>query len=216
MNLSTDGLTGRFIVLEGGEGAGKTSLIAALETVLTADGHTVRRTREPGGSPSAEKIRAIVVSGSIDSLDAAAETLLFTAARRQHLRETILPALRRGEIVLCDRYLGSTLAYQGLRGVPEEDILDLHRRFCGGLRPHLTLVLDIPPEIGLARSGRRLAADGSGEGRFEQMDLDAHRKIRAAYLANAARDPDCHVVLDATQTPEQVLANALAALKARI
>lgn len=216
MNLSTDGLTGRFVVLEGGEGAGKTSLIAALEAALAAEGRTVRRTREPGGSPSAEKIRAIVVSGSIDSLDAAAETLLFIAARRQHLRETVLPALARGEIVLCDRYLGSTLAYQGSRGVPEEDILDLHRRFCGGLRPHLTLVLDIPPEIGLARASRRLAADGSGEGRFEQMDLDAHRTIRAAYLADAARDPEGHVVLDASKAPEQVLADAIAAIRARL
>ena len=216
MTLSTDGLTGRFIVLEGGEGAGKTSLIATLEAALAADGRMVRRTREPGGSPSAEKIRAIVVSGSIDSLDAVTETLLFTAARRQHLRETVLPALKRGEIVLCDRYLGSTLAYQGLRGVSEEDILDLHRRFCGGLRPHLTLLLDIPPEIGLARSGRRLVADGSGEDRFEQMDLDAHRRIRAAYLADAARDPGSYVVLDATKTPEQLFAEALVALKARL
>lgn len=216
MHLSTDGLPGRFVVLEGGEGAGKTSLIQALEQALRQDGRAVLRTREPGGSPSAERIREIVVSGSIDSLDAAAETLLFTAARRQHLRETVLPALARGEIVLCDRYLGSTLAYQGPRGVEEADILDLHRRFCGNLRPHLTLLLDIDPAVGLARAGRRLAADASQERRFESMGLDAHRRIRAAYLADAARDPDGHVVLDAAQPPEAVLAAALAALRARL
>jgi dTMP kinase len=216
MILSMDGMPGRFVVLEGGEGAGKTSLLAALAAALEAEGRTVRRTREPGGSPAAERIRDIVVSGRIDSLDAAAETLLLTAARRQHLRETVLPALARGEIVLCDRYLGSTLAYQGPRGVPEEDILDLHRRFCGGLRPHLTLLLDIDPAIGLDRAGRRLAADASQEGRFESMGIEAHRRIRAAYLADAARAPEAHVVIDASQAPEAVRALALAALRARL
>lgn len=216
MHLSTDGLPGRFVVLEGGEGAGKTSLIRALEAALRADGLPVIRTREPGGSPSAERIRDILVSGSIHSLDAATETLLFTAARRQHLRETVLPALARGAIVLCDRYVGSTLAYQGLRGVPEEDILDLHRRFCGDLRPHLTLILDVPPEIGLARAGRRLAAEASREDRFESMSLDVHRRIRETFLTEAARDPARHVVLDATQAPQSVLAEALAALRARL
>jgi dTMP kinase len=216
MILSTDGLPGRFVVLEGGEGSGKTSLLAHLAAALEAEGRPVRRTREPGGSPSAERIREIIVRGHVDSLDAAAETLLLTAARRQHLRETVLPALARGEIVLCDRYLGSTLAYQGLRGVPEEDILDLHRRFCGDLRPHLTLLLDVDPAVGLARAGRRLADDASAEGRFESMDLEIHRRIRAAYLADAARSPASHVVIDASQAPDAVRDHALAALRARL
>lgn len=216
MTFSISGLPGLFVVFEGGEGAGKTSLIRSLETSLLAQKFTVVRTREPGGSPSAEQIRNILVSGNIDRLDALSETLLFTAARREHLRETILPALSQGAIVLCDRYLGSTLAYQGPRGVSEAEILDLHHRFCGGILPHLTFILDIPPEIGLARAGHRLTTESSHEFRFETMSLEIHRHIRHLFLEQAARDPTGHIILDATQEPSIVHNAALSALLAKI
>ncbi len=160
---------GAFIVLEGGEGSGKTSVLAALSGSL---GGTALFTREPGGTPEGLALRGMLLSSGGFTWDAGAELLLMTAARVQHVKRVIAPALAQGRVVVCDRFLGSTLAYQGAgRGLQLDVILDLHERFVGGLRPDLTIFLDVDPRVGLVRSARRLGEAGVDEGRFESLDL---------------------------------------------
>ncbi len=183
---------GRFITIEGGEGAGKSTQIAHLVARLEAAGKTVRRTREPGGSPGAEAIRNLVVTGAGDRWDGVTEALLMFAARRDHLRATVWPALERGEWVVSDRFADSSMAYQGYaRGIGPGKIAELYAWTLGDFRPDLTLVLDLPVEIGLARARAR-AGD---EQRFEGLDLDFHRRLSAGFHAIAAAEPDrCRLV----------------------
>jgi len=143
--------------------------------------------------------------------------LLINAARAQHVEKVLRPALALGKLVLCDRFVGSTLAYQGAgHGIPEERIRALHKLAAGDLWPDLTILLDVDPALALKRSRRRLSASGSDEGRFEALDLDFHRRVRQSFLDQAARSPATHVVLDASRTQKVVEVEALAALRAAL
>jgi dTMP kinase len=186
-------MPGRFITFEGGEGTGKSSHARDLAESLRKAGREVLLTREPGGSPGAEDVRALLVTGSAERWSPEAETLLIYAARESHLRETIRPALKRGEVVLCDRFMDSTRVYQGLAGGCDIALIDaLERRIVGETRPVLTLILDVDPELGLARAGKR---DARGEDRFEKKGLAFHRKLRDGFLKIAALDPErCRVI----------------------
>ena len=203
---------GRFITFEGGEGAGKTTQIGLLAEALRAAGHDVLATREPGGSAGAEEIRRLVLSGTPGRWDGATEALLMVAARRNHLVETVWPALAAGRIVLCDRFADSTEAYQGFgRGVPHEDLRQLHRFIAGAFEPSLTLVLDLPAAEGLARTQRR-----GPQTRFEEMALDFHDRLRQGFLAIAHRTPSRCVVIDARQSIGEVHAAILAEAQQRL
>lgn len=197
-------MPGFFITFEGGEGAGKSTQITGLKNRLEDLGHSVLVTREPGGSPDAERIRAFILSGAAKPLGAFAETLLFAAARLDHLEKTIRPALARGQIVLCDRFADSTRAYQGASGNVDKTLIkNIERVVVGENRPQLTLVIDLPVEIGLARAGTRRAGQGAAD-RFEAEDRSFHEKLRQAYLDIAAAEPDRCVVIDGNQPVDRV------------
>lgn len=206
-------MAGKFITLEGGEGAGKSTQVSWLAARLERAGHTVCITREPGGAPGAEAIRELLVTGDPERWDAATETLLHYAARRSHLTDTIRPALARGEWVVCDRFADSTLAYQGyVGGVDKGFISEIYAQVAGDLTPDLTLILDLPPEVGLARAQAR----GGGEDRYERMGLNFHRRLRAAFLEIAAKEPERCMVVDADGDIETVAARIKSAVEDRL
>ncbi|WP_375457929.1 dTMP kinase [uncultured Enterovirga sp.] len=208
---------GRFISFEGGEGAGKSTQIQRLRHRLAAHGFDTIVTREPGGSPRAEEIRAILLSGRAKGHGALAETLLFAAARADHVDHTIEPALGRGAFVLCDRFIDSTRVYQGaLAGLPDTVLGALERATIGDTRPDLTLILDLPVEIGLVRAGARRTARGETVDRFEAEDASYHAEIRRAFLAIAQREPERCVVVDAGGSPDEVEARIWSAVEARL
>jgi dTMP kinase len=185
---------GRFITLEGGEGAGKSTQIARLKEWLEGRGRTVVATREPGGSPGAEMIRKLLVEGPVERWDGTTEALLHFAARREHLRSIVWPALKRGDWVISDRFADSTLAYQGYgHGVDRKIFDELYKVAAGDFRPDLTLVLDLPIETGLLRAAARRGA----ETRYESLPRDFHARVRAGFLEIAKRDPKRCVVIDA-------------------
>jgi dTMP kinase len=195
-----------FVVLEGGEGSGKTSILPVISALF--DDAVV--TREPGGTPEGLALRSLLLSSEGAEWDPGAELLLMTAARVQHVQRVIAPALAAGRVVVCDRFLGSTLAYQGAgRGLPAPLILELHRRFVGGLMPDLTVLLDVDPRIGLSRSVRRLGVDSVDEGRFEALALSFHERVRAAFLAQAEADPSRSIVIDASRPLAEVQADVI-------
>ncbi|WP_132255236.1 dTMP kinase [Methylobacterium segetis] len=208
---------GRFITFEGGEGAGKSTQLGRLaRTLREAAGRRVVTTREPGGTERAEAIRAALLAGAAKPYGPFAEALLFAAARIDHLDRLIRPALRAGEIVLCDRFADSTRAYQGAAGgVEASTLLALERVAVGGTRPDLTLILDLSPEAGLARARAR-AATGEAPDRFEAEALAFHARLREGYLAIAAAEPERCVVIDAAREPEIVEAEIRAAVAARL
>jgi dTMP kinase len=196
-------VSGFFIVFEGGEGAGKSTQEALLADALCARGHTVVRTREPGGTPAAEAIRAIVLSPEYAGLDPRAEALLFAAARGEHVARVVRPALERGDVVICDRYLDSSVAYQGFaRGLGPRRVRDLSLWATGDLLPDLTVVLDIDPVEGLARFDER--------DRLEAEPLDYHQQVRAAYLALAEQEPERYLVVPARDAIDSIAAAILA------
>jgi dTMP kinase len=200
---------GRFISLEGIEGAGKSTLARALETTLVARGLTVRLTREPGGTPLAERLRALLLERGTECISAEAETLLMFAARAVHLENLIRPVLASGTWVICDRFSDATRAYQGAgRGVDAELIERLANSVHGNLWPHRTLLLDLPVDTGLLRARKRA---GAGD-RFEDEDRRFFERVRARYLALAAAEPARVRVVDAAQAPERVAERALDAL----
>ncbi len=204
--------TGHFITFEGGEGAGKSTQIRMLTDYLTAENLRVTRTREPGGAPGAERIRDLLVEGDADRWEPYTETLLHYAARREHIYRTIRPALDRGDYVLCDRFADSTAAYQGQgQGVPAARIEALHRLVVEGLEPDLTLILDLPVEEGL----RRAEARGESGMRYERMGLAFHTRLREAFLSIARANARRCVVIDASQTQDEVFASILAAVTRR-
>lgn len=198
-------MTGMFITFEGGEGSGKSTQVRALAVRLAARGHEVLTTREPGGTPEAEKIRALLVDRDGGKWSPLAEAMLLFAARTMHVETLIKPALAAGKIVLCDRFADSTRAYQGYgHGLPLEVIEDLNRAALGDFAPRLTFILDIDPEQGLNRSERRLAESKSHEDRFERLDFTFHKRLRQGYLEIAKGNPQrCHVV-EAAQEPERI------------
>jgi len=166
-----------FITFEALDGAGKSTQARLLAETLRKQGHDVVLTREPGGSPGAEEIRALILQGDTDRWSPMTEILLFNAARRDHLERTILPALKRGAIVICDRYVGSTLGLQVAGGEDRAMILKLHEIACDGIMPDLTFYLDLDVEVSLARSIGRLAAEVSAEDRFESKGDSFHRRV---------------------------------------
>lgn len=202
-----------FYAVEGVDGCGKSGMVRHIVAHLEAGGRAAIATREPGGTPQGEQLRALLLSGNDDAWDQQSELLMMTAARVEHVRRVILPSLSRGVSVVSDRYVGSTIAYQGAgRGMADDYIRLLHREAVGDVWPDLVVVLDLDPEIGLARSKRRLSDGAIDEGRFETLDLAFHHRIRQSFLDQAARDPDRHVVIDARGTPEEVRARTLAAI----
>ena len=200
---------GRFITLEGGEGAGKSTQARHLAAWLKARGVDCLLTREPGGSPGAEAIRTLLVTGEPGRWDAVTEAMLMNAARRDHLIRTIRPALAKGQWVICDRFIDSTLAYQGYAGgVPLATLEALIEAAVDDTRPDLTLVLDLAPETGLARTLR--GSDGT-EARFERKGLAFHAAVRDGFLRIATANLDRCVTVDAGTLPEGLIARAVAA-----
>lgn len=207
---------GRFITLEGGEGAGKSTLARALAERLRARGLTVDLTREPGGSPKAEAIRETILSGQVKPHGPFVEALMFAAARIDHIDRRIRPALSRGDWVICDRFIDSTRVYQGALGRIEPGLLDeLEQVTIDGLTPDLTLILDLDPAAGLARAARR-RRPGEATDRFESEALDFHTRLRQAYLAIAADEPERCIVLAAALPPDALAQAAWEALSQRL
>jgi dTMP kinase len=204
---------GIFITLEGGEGAGKSTLIKGLATRLSALGRDVVVTREPGGTDGAEAIRALLVTGDAARWTPLSELCLFYAARQDHLERLIRPALAQGKIVICDRFADSTRAYQGQAGGAGRDAVEaLDSLIVGPTQPDITLILDIDPQVGLARA----AARRGHENRFEGKALAFHQALRASYLQIAAQDQSRCTVLDATLSPDALLQSAWAVIEARL
>ena len=203
---------GKFISFEGGEGSGKSTQIKLLAQRLEAAKLRAILTREPGGSPGAEIIRHLVLSGMGKLLGPEAETLLFAAARDDHVRTVIEPALTQGTWVLCDRFSDSTRAYQGRLGNVDPGVLNAMQRVTiGDLKPDLTIILDVPVEIGLKRAAAR-RGDGAPD-RFEAEDINFHQGLRDAYRQIAAEDPERCVLIDATASPDIVAAQIWTALR---
>ena len=206
---------GKFITFEGGEGAGKSTQASALAKRLQALGHRVVVSREPGGSAGAEAIRHVLLSGAAKPLGPHAEAILFAAARADHLRQTIGPALERGDWVISDRFADSTRIYQGVLGnVEARMIARLEKLTVGELGPDLTIILDIPPEEGLARAAKR-RGDAKID-RFEGEAFDFHKKLREAYVELAEREPQRCVVINAGADPATVAEFVWAAVNARL
>lgn len=204
---------GLFVAIEGVDGAGKTTLRRALAEALRTEGREVVETREPGGAPGAEEIRALLVGGAPERWSPIAELLLFNAARRDHLDKTVEPALARGAIVLTDRFVDSTRAYQAAgRGVARELVERLHALSIGR-EADLTLILDIDPKIAAARRAEREGV-GADEERFERFGVAFQETLRAQFLALAAETPERRRLLDAAQPADALLAEALGAVLA--
>lgn len=199
-----------FISFEGGDGAGKSSQIGRLADELRRRGKTVRVTREPGGSDGAEIIRKLVVEGAAEKWSPITEALIMYAARADHLERVIRPALKRGEVVITDRFADSTMAYQGIAGaLGEENVRVLHQLVVGDDDPDLTIILDIPTRIGLARAGDR----GAGESRFESKGSAYQETVRQAFLKIAQDNPDRCVVIDASLDVPAVFKSVAAAVE---
>jgi dTMP kinase len=200
-------MRGKFITFEGGEGTGKSTQASMLAVRLETHGLGVLSTREPGGSPGAEIMRHVLLSGAAKPLGPEAEAMLFAAARDDHIQCAILPALDAGKWVVCDRFADSTRVYQGTLGdVDPRFIKALERVSVGNLRPDLTVVLDVPAEIGLRRAaGRRRAG---APDRFEAEQIEFHEMLRQAYLSLAASEPNRCVIIDAT-APKKVVARRI-------
>ncbi|MCC8946712.1 dTMP kinase [Bradyrhizobium sp. USDA 4501] len=205
-------LRGRFITFEGGEGSGKSTQIRKLAERLDAAKLRAIVTREPGGSPGAEIIRHLVLSGMGKLLGPEAETLLFAAARDDHVRTVILPALNQGIWVLCDRFFDSTRAYQGQLGQVSPELVNAMQRVTiGDLKPDLTFILDVPVEVGLQRAAARRGTATAD--RFEAEGIKFHQDLRDAYRRIAAEDPERCVLIDATADPDTVTARIWTALR---
>ena len=203
---------GRFITLEGGEGAGKSTQLKRLGERLRARGLEVVATREPGGSPGAEAIRELVLNGAADRWSPVTETLLMYAARRDHIERVIEPALGRGAWVVCDRFADSTRAYQGAGGGTDPALIAaLEAQVLGAARPDLTLVFDIPPQVGLKRAQVR-----GGEMRFESKGLGFHQRLRDGFLAIVRDEPERCALIDAAGSIDAVEAAVWAAVQERL
>ena len=201
---------GLFITFEGGDGSGKTTQIARLAAVLDIRfAGRVVLTREPGGTGGAEQIRDLLVNGAASRWQPATEALMMSAARHEHITHVIRPALARGDIVLCDRFIDSTHVYQGFVGGVDNALLtSLDRLSCGGLMPHLTFFLDIDSDLGLAR----VAARGVGENRFETKGTAFHEQVRQGFIHRATQAPDRIITIDANQSEDVVAADIVSAL----
>ena len=203
-----------FITFEGGEGSGKSSHVRILDDRLKVHGHEVEVTREPGGTPGAEELRKLLVTGAANRWSAEAEALLAFAARDDHMRNMIRPALEDGRTVICDRFIDSTRAYQGYAGGCDLELLDsLEAAIVGDNRPDLTLILDLDPEEGLRRAEERPDA---GEDRFERKGLEFHTKLREAFRKIAQQEPDRCVLISTTGPRDKVAETIWRAVAARL
>ncbi|MDO5493363.1 MAG: dTMP kinase [Nesterenkonia sp.] len=196
-----EGARGLFVVFEGGDGAGKTTQLDMLERRLRADGRTVERTREPGGTDIGERIRSLVLDHGQGEVDPRTEALLFAASRAAHVTQRILPALESGAVVLCDRFVDSSIAYQGVgRGLGADDVARVNAWATQGLRPDLTVLLDVDHEVSAARRTSR----GGAADRMESADAAFHRRLREAFLDRAAEDPTRYLVVDASGPADDI------------
>ena len=204
-----------FVAVEGIDGSGKSGVVRRLVDHLSERGRAGVATREPGGTPEGDRLRGLLLPDDGLAWDPVSELLLMNAARVQHVRRLILPSLADGTSVVSDRFVGSTLAYQGAgRGLSQDLIRSLHAQAVDDLQPDLTIVLDLDVATALSRSRRRLADDAIDEGRFEALDADFHERVRRSYRDQAARDPARFAVVDAEGTIEEVRDAALAAFDA--
>ncbi len=203
-----------FITLEGPEGSGKTSAINKVKEILESEGHQIVMTREPGGTNISEQIREVILNKENTSMDPRTEALLYAASRRQHLVEKIWPSVKEGKIVICDRYLDSSLAYQGFaRNLGVEDILRINMYATENTFPDLTLLFDLDPEIGLGR----INADKNREvNRLDLEKLSFHKAVREGYLKLAKMYPERFVIIDASKSKEEVVAQTLKAIEERL
>lgn len=203
-----------FVTFEGGEGSGKSTVLKQVNKILLSEGHSTLLTREPGGTPISEQIRNVILDKANTSMDPRTEALLYAASRRQHLVEKIWPALKEGKIVLCDRFLDSSLAYQGgARGLGIDEILEVNRYATEGQFPDITLFFDLDPSIGL----QRIAANAGRE--VNRLDLERmtfHEKVRASFQKLASLYPERYVTIDASQPLEKVVEDSLKAIKAKL
>ena len=207
---------GKFITIEGGEGVGKSTQIATLRSELSARGIEVVLTREPGGTPRAERIRELLLENSSEPMPPSCELLLMFAARASHVENVIRPALERGAWVVCDRFVDATYAYQGGgRGFDVQLIATLEAAVLGTLRPDLTLLLDAPVEVATERARLRNEASGSAD-RFEREQRAFFERVRKAYLDRARKEPQRICIIDATQSKEHVARAIKSALHVRI
>jgi dTMP kinase len=212
LSASREPSRGKFITVEGGEGAGKSTQVRLLVEAFGRAGIDALATREPGGSSGAEAIRRLLLEGDTERWDAIGETLLFFAARRDHVARTIRPALDARKWVICDRFTDSTIAYQGYgRGLPLGELTALQRFALGDFRPDLTLILDLPVDEGLARAASRSAAD-----RFERLDRAFHQRLRDGFLAIAKAEPERCTVIDASGNVDAVHRAIVATVTARL
>ena len=204
-----------FITLEGIEGSGKTTQMRQLSACLENRGHTCVLTREPGGTVLGERIRAILLDPASSELVPTAELLLYMADRAQHINSLIKPCLAEGKVVLCDRYFDATVVYQGFaRGLDTGLICDLHRIILDDLKPDITFLLDLAPQIGLARAWKQLdnGTRSGTESRFEEETISFHEKVRAGYLELARSEPKRFRVVDGSRNEKQVQADIRDAL----
>ncbi|MDJ0930736.1 dTMP kinase [Breoghania sp.] len=198
-------LRGQFITFEGGEGAGKSTQISRLADYLRRCGVDVVITREPGGSPGAEAVRHVLLSGAAEALGPETEAILFSAARADHIAQTIEPAFHAGKWVLCDRFIDSTRVYQGESGVQPAFLKKLEAVAVGRLSPDLTLIVDIPPRLGFKRiAGRDELSGGAEKDRFERETLEIHSNRRDRYLDIARAEPERCAVVDGSRKPDEV------------
>ena len=203
-----------FITFEGGEGAGKSTAIKRIVEKLTSEGYEIVLTREPGGTPIAEEIRNVILDKKNTAMDPRTEALLYAASRRQHLVEKVIPALKEGKLVLCDRFLDSSLAYQGgARGIGIDTVYNMNLFATEGMLPDLTILFDIKPEEGLAR----IAANSQREvNRLDVEKLTFHNKVRDSFHELAKKFPERFVIVDASKGPDEVFEDAYKAIEDRL
>lgn len=205
-----------FITFEGGEGAGKSTQARLLAAFLEKQGASCLLTREPGGSPGAEEIRNLVVKGTVGRWDVMTEALLMFAARRDHLVNTVWPALKEGKTVICDRFADSTMAYQGFgyadKGLGQAAVEQLYQIVVGSFKPDLTIILDMPVESGIERALKR----DVNANRYEKMGLDFHRNLRRAFLEIEKKEPGRCVVIDATGSIDEIHAKIVSVVQKRL
>lgn len=203
-----------FITLEGPEGSGKTTAVEYAVKELEKLGYQIVRTREPGGTPISEQIRNVILDKANTKMDPRTEALLYAASRRQHLVEKVWPAIKEGKIVICDRYLDSSLAYQGgARNLGIENILNVNSFATEGTFPDLTLLFDIDPQIGLARINSNSSREVN---RLDLEKLEFHNKVRNTFLQLAQMYPDRYVIIDASKSKDEVALTTLNAIKSRL
>jgi len=207
------GRAGKFITLEGGEGGGKSTQVQRLKQALEGAGLTVITTREPGGTPSGERIRKLLVEGEPGSLSPMSEALLNFAQRAEHLERVIKPALAKGAWVISDRFADSTMAYQGYgHKLGRKPVEALYKLVCGSFKSDLTLILDVPVELGLERANSRRGS----ETRYERMNVEFHERLRKGFRDIARREKKRCVVIDASQAIDAVTADVIAAVSRRL